>query len=282
MPKNRHYLISNWSQIARSTIAICCTLTIFTGCSAQAIPPTAVSISGVQTQQVQTQIAPPPQYQQSVQFPRIDANLTAQPYWRAAITLSFDGVLTGTQSKTTGVITAEIYSNESSGERRVVLQTTGEAFGTNAPRYLEGVRIGNAFYRVDADRACTTVTADPSGRTLAELSAGALLGGVQNAVYATTRRIAEALNKTPVWEFSFSPDDVIPPAVTLADGGTITIASGGLWIAPAFDAVADYQITLNIVNGRIQGSSALTGQLRAEYHLLEVGTPYNIAIPYGC
>lgn len=255
---------------------------LISACTSTAIPPTAADLSKLQTAQIETQNAPPPEFQRPVQFARIDDRLDQQTSYQYKVTLSFDGTFVDSTEKVSGAITAEVYSSQTGIERRVVLQTTGDVFGANTPRYLEGVRIGNNFYRVDASKTCTDVSTEEAGRTLAELSAGALIGGVRNASFATTRRISNQLGGIPIWEYSFSPDDIIPPTVQLEPTGTITIASGTLWIAPAVNAAAEYQITLNVVNGRIQGSQPVTGQLRAEYALIETGVAYNIAIPYGC
>ena len=242
------------------------------------VVPTASNLQMAQTAQYLTQNAPPPGFERGVQFPRIDDNLSKQPTWRYTVSLAFDGVYSGTQEKVTGSVSAEIFGNELSGERRVMLKATGAAFGA-AERNVEGVRISNDYYLVDQNKVCTKVTDSAADRKVADLTGGDLIGGVKNAVPVGERK---TVGEFQIWEYTFLPGDVVTPAIELAEGGRISIAAGDLWVVPSRNAVYEYTITLNVENAIVQGNRPLTGQVRASYQLIETGTPYNIAIPYGC
>lgn len=240
--------------------------------------PTVTTLEMLQTAQYLTQNAPPPGFERSVQFARIDDNLANVPSWHYLVSLSFDGVYADSQDKTKGSITAEIFSNELSGERRVILKASGSVFGSSE-RDVEGVRISNDYYLVDQNKVCAKVNDAPAESKVADLSAGSLIGGVKNATPVGERK---TVNNFKVWEYTFLPEDVVPPALDLSKGGKFTIAAGDLWVSPADKAVYEYNITLNVENAILQGGRPLTGQIRAAYQLIETGTTFNIAIPYGC
>ncbi len=260
--------------------AIACLLLclLLAGCLSGPQPiPTASNIEMAQTAMYLTQNAPPPGFDH-VAFPRIDDNLSNLPSWRYRVSLSFDGVYSGTKDPAKGLISAEIYGNELGGQRRVILTASGTAFG-GVERNVEGVRISNDYYLVDQNKVCTKVNETPADRAVADLSAGSLIGGVRKADSLSAKKTT---NNLQVWEYAFLPEDVVPPTIELAQGGKLTIAAGDLWILPSSNAVYEYTITLNVENAIVQGSRQLTGQVRAAYQLIETGVSYNIAIPYGC
>lgn len=255
---------------------------IVAGCDTNEAVPTQASIEMALTAAFMTANAPPPGFTARVQFAPIDRNLEALPHWHYTVSLSFNGVYADTGEATDGTISAEVYSNEVVGERRVILTASGGAFGPTADRNVEGVRIGNAFYFVDQNGVCSTVTDDPGRRRVAELTAGSLIGGVRQATHTITNR---EVNGAQAWQFAFLPGDVDPPVLEMTQGGTVRIASGELWIAPALNAVVEYTITFevsSVILPVFQGDRQLSGTLRASYRLVETLVPYNIAIPFGC
>ncbi|MBX3065991.1 MAG: hypothetical protein KF726_23635 [Anaerolineae bacterium] len=246
-------------------------------CQGERAVPTVASIDALSTEVFLTEQAPQPAFQR-VAFERVDKGLDSLPAWHAAVTLNFEGKFTGSETDASGTITADLYSNELSGEKRVILHVEGSAFAEPEASTVEGVRIGNSYYLVNQNKICTSSNSAGSDHPT-ELTAGALIGGVKDAQFKYN---VQQLNGRRVWEYEFTPGNVVPPPVTLRDGGTITIASGTLWVAPEVAAVAKYEITYNITNASVQGSQPLTGQLRALYELKETGTLFNIAIPFGC
>ena len=264
----------------RRVAACLCLCLLVAGCDLVPPPalPTVSSITMQQTAIVLTQNAPPPGFEQSVQFAKIDANLDNLTSWHYTVSLTFDGTFTDTGDKATGEIDAEVFSNVPPGERRVLLKASGTAFDLKEDRNVEGVRIRNDYYLVDQNKVCTKIT-QPGPGQVADLTASGLIGGVQKATPAGQRKTDR---KVDVWEYTFSPDSVVPPVMQVAQGGKVTVAAGDLWVAPSAGAVWQYSITLNVANVLLQGKRPLTGLVHAAYQLVETGTTYNISIPFGC
>src|SRR4051812_45367168 len=119
------------------------------GCGLVATPPPLPTVSGLeaaQTAVVLTQNAPPPGFERSVQFAQIDGNLDNQTSWHYKVSLSFEGVYSGTSEPAKGQIEAEVFGNAAAGERRVILKASGAAFGLSEDRDVEGVRIRKDYY----------------------------------------------------------------------------------------------------------------------------------------
>ena len=255
---------------------------VLAGCEFNLTPPPAPTVANVpmaQTALFLTQNAPPPGFEQSVQFPEIDDGLSNLPSWHYTVELDFAGVFTGTTDPATGTIQAEVFSNELTGDRRVLLKASGDAFGLSADRNVEAVRIRNDYYLVDANKVCTKINDPGNSRQVADLAAGKLIGGVKMGLPMGQRKTD---NKVDVWEYSFSPDDVIPPTLQVGTGGQINVIAGDLWVAPSAKGVWQYTVTFDADNILLQGPRALTGKVQANYQLIDTGIQYNIAIPYGC
>jgi len=251
---------------------------VLSACTPSAAPlPTVSSFEMAQTAQVQTQNAPPTGFN-VVTFPLIDAHLSDQPAWYAALTITFDGVFAADQQKTTGTLNAQIYRNELTTGRRVLFKANGSVFGITDERALEGVRLGNDYYLV-AQNVCSQV-ADTTTRQIADLAAGSLLGGVKSAKPTGQR---DTIGGLAAWEYAFAPDAITTPILHLAAKGSATVAAGDLWVAPSVNGVARFTLTVNVQNATLlQGDQVVSGQLREVYELREVGTLYNISIPFGC
>lgn len=242
--------------------------------------PTVSSIEMAGTSVSLTQNAPPAGFEKSVAFPVLDAHLTDLPGWYASIDLSFDGIFAGSKQKTVGKLNAQIYSSELTSARRVLFTASGAAFGVTDARAVEAVRLGNDYFLVvQATKVCGKVTDAPS-RRIADLTAGTLLGGIKSATPTGQR---DTINKLAAWEYAFLPDDVTLPILNADSGGNYTVAAGDLWVAPAVRAVVRYTLTINVENVTLlQSDQPVTGQLRIIYELHEVGTQYNITVPFGC
>src|SRR5579859_1172171 len=208
--------------MARAILAIL-TCLILAGCdfslsSSPSVEPTVASLEMVQTAVALTQNAPPPGFAE-IAFPQIDDNLSKHPAWHYTVQLSFDGVLADSAQAEQGRIFADVYSNELTGDRRVLLKASGEAFGLNQGRDVEGVRVGEDYYLVDSNKVCTKIQNPGSEKQVADLAAGALIGGIKKATPSGHRKNDR---NTDVWEYTFSPDAVIvPPVVQPGTDGKI-------------------------------------------------------------
>ena len=241
--------------------------------------PTVASMEMVQTAVVLTQNAPPPGFSQ-VAFPQIDANLVKHPAWHSTIQLTFDGYLADTSEKAQGSLFADVYSDELTGNRRVLLKASGTAFGMDSIRDVEGVRLGTDYYLVDANKACTKIANPAAEKQVADLAATPLIGGVRKAQTAGHHKNDHNVD---VWEYTFAPDSVVVPGIAQpGTNGSLDVVAGDLWIAPALNAVWEYTVTFDATNVIVQGTHPLTGKLRADYQLVEADKQYNIAIPFGC
>lgn len=251
---------------------------LLAGCQSDRAVPTAASLDAIQTEVFATENAPPPAFQSGVKVDPVDSGLGRLSAWHYVVTLRFEGVNAANNRNVTGLITAEVFSNELARERRVILKADGEAFGVSTVRNAEAVRIGDKYYLVNETNVCAPVT-DAASKSIADLTAGGLIGGVRDAQYSWNRKTTNGFS---TWEYAFTPGSVNPPPIELKEGGKITIASGNLWIAPVPGVVVQYQITFNVQNVVIQGSQPVSGQLRVTYDLRETGTLNNISIPFGC
>jgi hypothetical protein len=254
---------------------------VVTGCGLIATPPPLPTVSGLESAQtavVLTKNAPPPGFERSVAYPQIDDNLDNQPSWHYQVSLVFEGVYAGTSEPAKGRIEAEVFGNSAAGERRVILKASGAAFGLNEDRNVEGVRIRKDYYLVNQNKQCAKIE-NPTEKQVADLTAGSLIGGIKKATPIGVRKTE---NNVDIFEYGFSPDDVNPPTLQVTQGGSISIAAGDLWVAPSAGGAWHYTVTFNVDSILLQGNRQLSGQLRANYQLIDTGIPYNIAIPYGC
>ena len=252
---------------------------LLAGCTTIAPLPTVSSIEMAQTAEFLTQNAPPPGFQGSISYPRIDDKLSDLPGWHYHMLLAFDGYFAGTQNPAKGQIEADVFGHEPVGERRVVLKASGAAFGLSQDRNAEGVRIINDYYLVDSNQVCTKIAEPGKAPQVADLAAGSLIGGIKKAVPMSVRRKE---NDVDIWEYTFSPNDVVPPVLQAGSNGSLTVVAGDLWIAPTYKAVWRYTVTFNVENIMLRGDQALTGQVRASYQLIEAGQDHDIPIPFGC
>jgi hypothetical protein len=256
---------------------------LVTGCNSPQPLPTVANPSMVETAAMETLNAPPPGMAQANLVP-IEKDLSLIANWHYQVVLTFEGTYADTREEIRGVITADVYSNELAGERRVVLRSEGAFFGDkNTVRSVEGVRLGNQFYFVDSSSVCKDVTRDAERRRVAELTAGSLIGGVRDAEHTTTR---QAINGVESLQYSFKPGGLdLTGNIKITQGGQVTVASGELWIAPQTRVVQRYGVTLNlsaIILDYFSADRQLNGRLQITYNLMEIGQTYNIAIPFGC
>jgi hypothetical protein len=249
--------------------------------------PTRASPDALATSFPLTQNPPPSPFDRpQTAFGQIDSGLSALPGWRYVVQLEFNGVFARTPRETRATARAEVQFNQLSSARRVAVETDGELLGASENVSYEAVRLGPDAFLV-RDGVCLSSgtqagsAAQRDAATAADLRAGDLVGGV--ALAQPTGRSA-TLNGEQVWQYDFQPGDLIVPSVRLAEeGGQVVYESGELWIAPARGVVVRFYVNLQVENAIIfDRQLPVSGSLLLRYDLFEVGTAFNISVPFGC
>ncbi len=236
--------------------------------------PTPADINAVATGVVLTQNAPPPPYNVAIQFPAIDDRLAELAGWRATVRLEFDGVFARTTRPTQATASAEIAFNQLSSARRVLVETLGELVGQAEDTTYEAVQLGPDTFLIRED-ICQSNT-DASVLASA-LRAGTLIGGVSQAAPAGRRA---TINGVEVFGYNFAQGDLVLPAIR---GGEVTMTSGELWFSAQHNAVVRFWVNLQVSGSIIfDRQLPVDGTVVIRYDLYDIGTAYNITVPFGC
>jgi hypothetical protein len=112
------------------------------------------------------------------------------------------------------------------------------------------------------------------------LGAGDLIGGIRTAEPAGRRA---TINGQEVYAYSIADGELTSPAIRLAEGGRQTVTGYDLWIAPSANAIIRFYVNFDVENAILLSSQLpVTGQVAIRYDLYDVGTAFNIAVPFGC
>lgn len=238
--------------------------------------PTLANPDAIGTAIVLTENAPPSGFD-TVSFPSIDDNLRDLPGWRYEMFFSFDGVFARTPRETGASTQATVNYDQVGSAQRVQASIDVDLEDTSEAILFEGVRLGPDTFLV-RDERCTSNT--PEAELLADLSAGSILGGVQDAVSAVRR---EQINGEEVWLYQFLVEDMILPNVSITETGRILSMIGELWVAPEHNVVMRYNVTLEVENATIfDGTLPISGTISMQYNLFDIGVIPNISVPNGC
>lgn len=240
--------------------------------------PTLASPESLATASYLTQNAPPEGFREAVSYPEVDLQLTALPGWHYGVTLEFDGSLAEVPQETTASAHADVWYNQLSSARRVVVDTSGGLIGQEDNTEFEAVRLGPDTFLVRNGVCLSEAGGDAA--IAADLRAGLLVGGVLRAV--PTGRHA-VLNGIEAWEYSFQPGDLVLPSINFADDGALTAATGELWVAPEYGVVSRFYVNIDVENALIFDREApVNGRVALRYDVLEIAEQPNINIPFGC
>jgi hypothetical protein len=261
------------------------TLFVLAACRERLAPediPTPASIESMATALPLTQNAPPAPYNANVtRFAEINAGLNQLAGGRYTVQLEFDGVYSDTQLAADAQTQANVEFDQVSSARRVVFSTAGSLFGGDGEGVnadYEAARLGPDAFLVRDDVCLSSGGADAA--TAADLSASALIGGL-----TTTTPIGRqaTINGEPVYAYEVTADTLNFPLVRLGDNGRMTIDSYELWISPAKGAVVRYYVNMSVENAVLFDiPQPVTGQLLVRYDAFDLGTPFNITVPFGC
>ena len=242
--------------------------------------PTVADIALLPTSIFLTENAPPPGFG-TVTFDPIDSRLADHTGWHYTIIGQFDGIYDDNGAPASGQFTADVWANELGQARRVVLQINGAAFSPDDnQRVLEGVRFVDDYYFVDTNGVCTTE--GETIRSIADLSAGQLVGGVTAAQPTGHRQEFEG--GVQAWQYTFAAENARLPAIHRDVSSTVSLAAD-LWIAPDPNAVVRYELQATVARVRLLFSErTVSGTLRLQYDLdlASVNTLPNISVPHGC
>ncbi|MGQ9909305.1 MAG: hypothetical protein ACUVS2_10775 [Candidatus Flexifilum sp.] len=241
--------------------------------------PTPADLNALATALPLTENAPPAPYTAGTDdFALIDNGLTELPGWRYVVQFQFDGVFSDSGAATRAVAAAEVSFNQVASARRVTFTTQGELIGQTEDSAYEAVRLGPDAFLVREGICLTGAGADAAAA--ADLRAGELVGGVSLAVPAGRRAV---INGETVYAFRFEPAAFQLPAIRLDEGGALTIDSAELWIAPARRAVIRFYANLTVTRALLfDRARPVNGTILLRYDLYDIGTAFNITVPFGC
>ena len=264
-------------KLAIVLLAIC----TLTACEPRTRPletlPTPASVEAIATAIVLTQNAPPPPYNVNIAFPEIDANLQELSGWRSVVRLEFDGVFARTSRPAIAAASAEIEFNQLSSARRVTVETSGELLGQTENNDYEAVKLGPDTFLI---RQSTCQTNSDASNLAAELRAGTLVGGLTTAIPAGQQA---TINGEHTFSYRVTGEALSLPTIRVGDGGSVTLTSGEVWFSPEHNVVVRFWVNLQVTNSFIfDRQLPVDGTVVIRYDLYDIGTPYNISVPFGC
>ena len=244
--------------------------------------PTPISIDARATEIVLTKNAPPAGFGE-VAFPQIDLNLPQVNGWHYTVDMEFDGVFTQVERKATGRVTADVWYDQVSSARRVVVATQGEVLGLDVPTQYEAVKLGPDTFLVQ-NGTCLS-NADEQADIVASIDAGSLVGGINSAVANGLPQ--QKKNDQTVWGYTINFDQLNLPQLTLNENSRILAFNGELWVAPEHDVVVRYYLTIDVENAQVftkllNTALPVTGRLIVRYDVYDIGTVPNLSVPTGC
>ncbi len=231
-----------------------------------------------QTAIVFTQNAPPPGFD-SVAFPEISDNLITTVYSRFEVTAYFEGHYSVTGEAVNDAYLRVLARNDEYNVARYIrIEFLGDVFSGGSSN-LDIARFGNDYYMVDVNGICTTDSAIVG--ELANLRAGQLIGGIEFA-QPTGRR--GYINGIQSWQYGFDPQFINWPAIELdSETSELDFLTGEIWVAPEPNIVVSYTIELNVHRAKLMfGEREVTGRLRYQYNVFDIGVPLEIPKPNGC
>jgi hypothetical protein len=244
------------------------------------LPTRIPSVEELATHEVLTANAPPPGFRDTVSFAEIDADMHLLPNWHSEALMRFEGVFSGTSRPVDITTRADIWYNQISQHRRVVIEGGGALLGQDESTRMEGVRLGEDTFLI-RENSCLD-NAGEQAATVADLRVFTIIGGVVDAVPGGVRAI---VNGEEVWRYDFTADDLRLEPVMSTENGRVELVSGELWVAPARDAVIRYYANLeveNVVLTLVDNALPVSGRLIIRYDVYDIGTDPNITRPFGC
>lgn len=237
-----------------------------------------VTYEDLQTALPYTQNAPPPGFE-SLSFSAIDDNLNNTVYSRLVINATFSGFYADTREAAPDAsVQIEIWNDELNVRRHVRLNFIGDVF-SGGSTYLDVVRLANDYYMIDSNGVC--ITEPEQVAPFATLTAGQLIGGVD---FAQPSGRKDLINDVVAWQYGFDRQFINQPYLQLTESiSALDYLTGEIWFSPENQVVVRYTIEMNVNRAILFfGERPVTGRLRYQYDVYDIGQPPNISIPNGC
>lgn len=279
----KSHMIPNLTRILPICIVL---MLLLTACRERGLTladiPTPISIDARATEIVLTENAPPYGFDE-VAFPQIDLNLPQVNGWHYTVDMEFDGVFTQVERKATGRVTADVWYDQVSSARRVVVKSQGDLLGLDEPSQYEAVKLGPDTFLVQ--NGTCLANAEEQADIVASIDAGSLVGGINSA--RASGMPQQKRNDQTVWQYAINFDQLNLPQLTLNDNSRILAFNGELWVAPDHDVVIRYYLTIDVENAQVftklrDTALPVTGRLIVRYDVYDIGTVPNLSVPTGC
>lgn len=243
--------------------------------NSRVVVPTLADPEGVQTAIVKTQNAPPPGFE-SIAFDPIDYNRDQLPSWYFEVTVNFEGQFTQTGEDANGALQMKVWENSVFRRRRVVLNFLGDSLSGGVTN-LEAVRFENDFYLLDSSGICTKN--NQAAQEIATLTAGRIVGGV---TLALPTGVIGDVNGYAGYQYGFGKEN-LTIGIFREDPSVVDVVGGEIWVIPEYNVVGRFGVSLNVHNAKVLfGEAPVTGSLRYQYNLFDIGEDIQIALPNGC
>lgn len=250
------------------------------GCTArEPLPlPTRAEPEALRTSIVLTRNAPPPGYS-TISLPRLDQGVSQLAGAQYDFAFHFDGRFAQLDREADVRVEATVTHHRFARTRRVVAEIDNDLEPGTDPVAFEGVRISDDVFLL-RDGIC--LRGGDEARTIAELSAGDLLGGIERATTAAERGVIDGVD---VWRYEYGFEQLLLPGLRFREDTVVRALSSELWFAPQHDVVMRFDLTMEIERIEIRSADnnlPLTGTIRMHYELSNIGELPNITVPFGC
>ncbi len=224
-----------------------------------------------------TQNAPPEGFD-TVAFPEIDDNLLTAVYSRFEVNVTFEGFYSDTSEPVEGFMRLEARNDDFNVARQINIEFLGDVFSGEASN-LDVVRLNNQYYMINPNGVC--ITDEGQVAELANIRAGQLIGGVE---FAQPSSHVENINGVQAWQYGFDEQFINPPAIQFeGENNELDFLSGAVWVSPEHNIVIRYTVEMNVHRAILLfGEREVTGRIRYQYDVYDIGLQPAISIPNGC
>ena len=94
----------------------------------------------------------------------------------------------------------------------------------------------------------------------------------------------EDINGFQAWQYGFDEQFIKPPAIQFeGENNELDYLSGAVWVSPEHNVVVRYTVEMNVHRATLLfGERPVTGRIRYQYDVYDIGLPPVISIPNRC